>query len=67
MERGGGREQRRHVPLNNFKQREFAIFFFLIKVDGERFCWKKFPIFDFFLLVILLILSHMGCCNDRKL
>ena len=48
MERGGGREQRRHVPLNNFKQREFAIFFFLIKVDGERFCWKKFPIFDFF-------------------
>ena len=30
------------------------------------FCWKEYFQYLIFLLVILSILSHLGCCNVRK-
>ena len=44
-----------------------CLFSFLIKLDDKRFRRMKSFQYLIFLLVILLILNHLGWCNDRKL
>ena len=63
------------VGMGPFQQLSVTLmypFFFLIKIDNQRFCWKK----SFQYLVTInfevieaanLILRHPGCCNCRKL
>ena len=62
----GKKSQRENVPPITFSHVNVPWFFF-IKVDDERFYWNQSFQYLIFLLVILSILSHLGCYNDRKL
>ena len=60
-------KQMRHVPLPPPITTLMCPFFFLIKLDEERFCLKNSFHYLIFLLAVLAILSYLECCNSRNL
>ena len=53
-------------PPNSI-QRLMCFFFFLIKVDDERFCCKNSSQYLISLPIIVSVLINLGWCNGRKL